>query len=92
MSSHVFVAQAEPNIGIKKTQALDEVEAFSVQPPSSVVVSSAGYVVYDCVNVWADGQTEQVDIVSDVTEKRKRSRIIDIADATSESGSSRTAA
>ncbi len=92
MGSHVFVAQAEPNIWEEKMRALEEIEAFSMQPPSSVVVSNTGQVVDDCINVGADGQTEHANIVSDVTNIRDLRRIIDIADATCESGSPCTAA
>jgi hypothetical protein len=87
MGSHVFVAQSKPNIWIELTRTFKEIEAFRVQPPTSVEVGSAGKVVDDSVKIWADSQTEQTNIISDVTNIRDLRRIIAIADASRESGS-----
>jgi hypothetical protein len=92
MGNQVFVSQDEPEIRVKYAQALEEIEAFSVQPPSSVVISSAGQIVDHCVNVGANGQVEEPNVVSDVTDIGESHRVANVTGAASESGSSRTTA
>jgi hypothetical protein len=92
VGSQIFVSQAEPEVWVKKAQSLKEIEAFGVQPPSSAIVSSVGQVVDDCVDVGADGQTEQSDVVADITNIGEHRWVADVADATSESAPPSTAA
>jgi len=92
MGSQVFVSQTEPSIWVEKMQSLEKIEAFSVQPPSSAVVSTTGQVVDDCVNIGANGQTEQPDVISDITNIGESRRVANVADAAGEPGAAGTAA
>ena len=58
MSSQVLISQAKPAIWVEKTGALEKVEAFRVQSPSSVVISYTRQIVDRRINVRADGQTK----------------------------------
>ena len=69
MGGQIAVPQAKPNIGIKKPEPFKEREALCTQSPPSVIVGRAGQIVENRVNIGANGQTEQSDVIS-VTSSR----------------------
>src|SRR2546426_6407299 len=83
MGSQIAVPQAKPDIGIKKPEPFKEREAFCTQSPPSVIISSAGQIVENGVNVGANDQAKQPDIISDIANIGKFGWIINGIQATS---------
>jgi hypothetical protein len=86
MGSQVAVPQAKPGIWIEKSKPFQEREAFCTQSPASIIISSARQIIENRVNIGANDQAEQLDIISDITNIGKFGGIITSIQATSQPG------
>jgi hypothetical protein len=59
-----------------------------MKPPAPVEINRARQIVDDCVDIGANAQAKELNVVPDVTDVGKGCRVVDVTDATCQPGSS----
>src|ERR1700732_3051980 len=59
-----------------------------MKPPAPVEINRARQIVDDCVDIGANAQAKELNVVPNVTDVGEGCRVVDVADATSQPGSS----